>query len=198
MMRAESYDELAELEALMDEYARLEVLDPSKLPGLGAQIWAAIEQANLQEDLGISEAPGEAGKLVEHLDGYLCEVKDVQIKDGLHVLGVVPEGPQLRGLVAAIGRHGTPPLRPAIASAFGLDESALVEAPGARVTGGDALVERFPGTSHRGSDLLDRLEEAQQALLAALLERGDAVAACRTLLGFEDAGVIAALRFAAE
>ena len=55
MMRAESYDELADLEALMDEYARLEVLDPSKLPGLGAQIWEAIEKANLQEDLGIAE-----------------------------------------------------------------------------------------------------------------------------------------------
>ncbi len=53
MMRAESYDELADLEALMDEYARLEVLDPSKLPGLGAQIWAAIQRANLQEDLGL-------------------------------------------------------------------------------------------------------------------------------------------------
>src|SRR3954454_16705996 len=153
----------------MDEYARLEVLDPSKLPGLGAQIWAAIEQANLQEDLGIAEAPGEAGKLVEHLDGYLCEVKDVQIKDGLHVLGVVPEGPQLRGLVAAIARHGTPKLRPAIAAAFGLDEAAVVAAPGARVTvpPAHALVERFPGTSHRDSDLLDRLEEAQQALLSA-------------------------------
>jgi cobaltochelatase CobN len=194
MMRAESYDELADLEALMDEYARLEVLDPSKLPGLGAQIWEAIRQANLQEDLGIEEAP-EAGKLVEHLDGYLCEVKDVQIKDGLHVLGVVPEGPQLRGLVAAIARHGAPPLRPAIAAAFGLDEAALVADPGARASC-DALVARFPGTSHRGSDLLDRLEEAQTALLDALLAGGDDV--CRSVLGFADEGVEAALRFVAD
>ncbi|MEN0015625.1 MAG: cobaltochelatase subunit CobN, partial [Solirubrobacteraceae bacterium] len=76
MMRAESYDELADLEGLMDEYARLEVLDPSKLPGLGAEIWKAIQAANLQEDLGIDadHEPGDAGELVEHLDGYLCEV----------------------------------------------------------------------------------------------------------------------------
>jgi len=155
MMRAESYDELADLEALMDEYARLEVLDPSKLPGLGAQIWEAIERANLQDDLGITGRPGDAGELVEHLDGYLCEVKDVQIKDGLHVLGVVPEGPYLRGLVAAIGRHGSgsvPGLRRAVAAAFGLDEPALVAAPGAKVDAerSAALIARFPDTAYRG------------------------------------------------
>ncbi len=207
MMRAESYDELADLEALMDEYARLEVLDPSKLPGLGAQIWSAIEQANLQEDLGISSRPGHAGELVEHLDGYLCEVKDVQIKDGLHVLGVAPAGPQLRGLVAAIGRHGSgavPGLRGAIASAFGLDEPALVEAPGRRVSAAcsAALLARFPGTAHRASDVLDRLEEAQAALLSALADAGWDSACCdevcASVLGRHDRGVIAALRFAAN
>ncbi|MCW3001429.1 MAG: cobN [Conexibacter sp.] len=206
MMRAESYDELADLEALMDEYARLEVLDPSKLPGLGAQIWTAIEKANLQEDLGIDGQPGDAGELVEHLDGYLCEVKDVQIKDGLHVLGIVPEGPHLRGLVAAIGRHGSgsvPGLRRAIGAAFGLDEPALVDQPGLKVpaTAGAELLARFPGTAYRGSDLLDRLEEAQHALLTELAEHDwdpeRAADVCRSVLGHEDAGVVAALRFAA-
>jgi cobaltochelatase CobN len=206
MMRAESYDELAELEALMDEYARLEVLDPSKLPGLGAQIWKAIEAANLQEDLGIEGQPGDAGSLVEHLDGYLCEVKDVQIKDGLHVLGAPPEGPHLRGLVAAIGRHGigaVPGLRRAVAAAFGLDEPTLVAQPGVKVEAerSAALIARFPGTAYRGSDLLDRLEEAQHALLTDLAEHdwdpGRAERVCRELLGRSDAGVLAALGFAA-
>ena len=213
MMRAESYDELADLEALMDEYARLEVLDPSKLPGLGAEIWKAIQAANLQEDLGIDadHAPDDAGELVEHLDGYLCEVKDVQIKDGLHVLGAAPEGPQLRGLVAAIGRHGSgevPGLRRAVAAAYGLDEPALVENPGAKVEAdrSAALVTQFPGTAYRGSDLLDRLEEAQHALLIALLESGwDASqipSIVSTTLGENvpstaRAGVESALRFAA-
>lgn len=206
MMRAESYDELADLEALMDEYARLEVLDPSKLPGLGAQIWEAIERANLQEDLGVEDRPEDAGQLVEHLDGYLCEIKDVQIKDGLHILGRAPEGPQLRRLVAAIGRHGVgdvPGLRRAIGAAFGFDEPALVEAPGRRVAPDDAaaLLARFPGTAYRGSDVLDRLEEAQIALLDALASfRWDPAWAGEvtgTILGAPDDGVERALRFAA-
>ncbi|MDQ3724044.1 MAG: cobaltochelatase subunit CobN, partial [Actinomycetota bacterium] len=152
MMRAETYDELAELEALLDEYARLEILDPPKLPGLAVQIWDAIERANLQSDLGVSERPDDLGLLVEHIDGYLCEVKDIQVKDGLHVLGVPPAGEQLRGLVGAILRlgHGdVPGLRAALAALLGLDDEALA--------------------TTRGADLL---EERQAALLAGLAAAG--------------------------
>jgi cobaltochelatase CobN len=104
MMRAETYDELAELEILLDEHARLEVLDPGKLPALAARIWSAVERANLQADLGVEERPGDVGALVDHIDGYLCEIKDIQVKDGLHVLGRPPEGEQLRGLLSAMLR----------------------------------------------------------------------------------------------
>jgi cobaltochelatase CobN len=134
MMRADTYDELAVLEALLDEYARLEVLDPPKLPALAARVWTAIEAANLQADIGVSERPDDLGALVEHIDGYLCEVKDIQIKDGLHVLGAAPTGDQLRGLTAAMLRLGSgdvPGLRTAVGAAFGLDEPALVAQPGA-------------------------------------------------------------------
>ncbi|HLH66733.1 MAG TPA: cobaltochelatase subunit CobN [Solirubrobacteraceae bacterium] len=102
MMRAEVYDELAELERLLDDYARLEVLDPAKLPALAARIWSAIERANLQADLGVLQRPDDLGELVGHIDGYLCEIKDIRIKDGLHVLGTPPDAPQLRGLLSAM------------------------------------------------------------------------------------------------
>jgi cobaltochelatase CobN len=208
MMRAESYDELAELEALLDEYARLEVLDPSKLPALAARIWTAIEAANLQADLGVEERPQDLGALVEHIDGYLCEVKDIQIKDGLHVLGQPPTGEQLRGLTSAMLRLGSgdvPGLRRAVGAAFGLDEPALVAAPGAAAPAGGetgALVERFRGPAASAGDLVDRLEAAQAALLDALAARDwdpDAAGAvCVDVLGRADEGVERALRFAAS
>lgn len=206
MMRAETYDELAELESLLDEYARLEVLDPTKLPALAARIWSAVERANLQTDLGVDERPDDVGALVEHIDGYLCEVKDIQVKDGLHVLGVAPEGEQLRGLVAAVLRLGSgdvPGLRRAIGAAFGLDEPALVAAPGAPAPGRPrGLLERFRGPAASAGDLVDRLEAAQAALLTALDARGwDPAAAgtvCEATLGRRDDGVERSLRFAAR
>jgi cobaltochelatase CobN len=206
MMRAETYDELAELEALLDEYARLEVLDPAKLPALAARIWAAVEDANLQADLGLAERPDNAGALVEHIDGYLCEIKDIQIKDGLHVLGRAPEGEQLRGLVAALLRLGSgelPGLRVAIGAAFGLDEPGLVAAPGRPAPAAPPeLLERFRGPSASAGDLVDRLEAAETALLDALDAGGwnaDAVSeVCVEVLGRSDAGVERVLRFAAD
>jgi cobaltochelatase CobN len=211
MMRADTYDELAELEALLDEYARLELLDPPKLPALAARIFSAIERANLQADLGMdAERPvdpssvEDIGELVQHIDGYLCEVKDIQIKDGLHVLGRAPVGEQLRGLTAAMLRLGSgevPGLRCAVGAAFGLDEPALVAAPGAPAAAPAELVERFRGPAASGGDLVDRLETAQMALLDALALSGwDAEAVervCVEVLGRADAGVERALRFAA-
>ena len=60
--------------------------------------------------------------VIEHLDTYLCEVKDLQVRDGLHVLGLAPEGEALRNLVAAIMRlpnADVPALRRAIGRARG-------------------------------------------------------------------------------
>ncbi|MEW6581604.1 MAG: cobaltochelatase subunit CobN [Actinomycetota bacterium] len=205
MQRAETYDELAELEHLLDEYARLEALDPGKLPALAARIWETIEAANLQRDLGVEERPDDLGALVEHVDGYLCEIKDIQIKDGLHVLGRPPQGEQLLGLLAALLRLGSgdvPGLRRAIAAAVGLDEQALLDAPGARAAAPDALLALHPGPAATSGDLVDRLEDAQRAALAALAEAGfDAgavVAACQAAIGRGDPGVERALRFACD
>ncbi len=206
MMRADTYDELAELEALLDEYARLEVLDPPKLPALATRIWSAVERANLQSDLDIAERPDDLGTLVGHIDGYLCEVKDIQIKDGLHILGRAPADEQLRGLTSAMLRLGSgdvPGLRTAVGAAFGIDEPALVAAPGERVDSAPeaaALLERFPGPSARAGDLVDRLEAAHMALLDALADGGwladGAAECCERVLGRRDDGVERALRFA--
>jgi cobaltochelatase CobN len=107
MMRAETYDELARLEQLLDDYARAEALDPAKLPTLAHRIWTLLHEAELHRDLEIEgEQPAldDFGDLIEHVDGYLCEIKDLQVRDGLHVLGVPPQGEQLEGLVNAILR----------------------------------------------------------------------------------------------
>jgi cobaltochelatase CobN len=106
MARADTYGELARLEQLLDEYATVAALDPDKLPALRAQIWSLIEAAHLHHDLGVDAQPGTAefDDFVLHIDGYLCEVKDAAIRDGLHVLGAAPAGEALVNLVLVILR----------------------------------------------------------------------------------------------
>ena len=106
MARAESYGDIARLEQLMDEHAQIAALDPAKLPAIRAQIWTLIQAAKLDHDLGLDERPHDAefDDFLLHVDGWLCQIKDAQIRDGLHVLGRAPEGADRVNLVLAILR----------------------------------------------------------------------------------------------
>ncbi|MFE1325103.1 cobaltochelatase subunit CobN [Streptomyces sp. NPDC058741] len=130
MARADSYGDIARLEQLLDEYAQISAMDPAKLPAIRAQIWTLIQAARLDHDLGLEDRPDDDGfdDFLLHVDGWLCEVKDAQIRDGLHVLGNPPAGADRVNLVLAILRArqiwgGTTAL-PGLREALGLDESA--------------------------------------------------------------------------
>ncbi|GAB90960.1 cobaltochelatase subunit CobN [Gordonia rhizosphera] len=128
MARAESYGDIARLEQLLDEHANISALDPAKLPAIRQQIWTLLTAAKMDHDLGLSERPDEDvfDDMLLHVDGWLCEIKDVQIRDGLHVLGQAPAGDGEVDLVLAMlrarqlwgGAHALPGLR----EALGLDE----------------------------------------------------------------------------
>ncbi|GAA2258872.1 cobaltochelatase subunit CobN [Streptomyces amakusaensis] len=130
MARADSYGDIARLEQLLDEYAQISSMDPAKLPAIRAQIWTLIQAAKLDHDLGLKDRPEDDGfdDFLLHVDGWLCEIKDMQIRDGLHVLGSPPAGADRVNLVLAILRArqiwgGTTAL-PGLREALGLDESA--------------------------------------------------------------------------
>ncbi|MDQ1015188.1 cobaltochelatase subunit CobN [Streptomyces afghaniensis] len=130
MARADSYGDIARLEQLLDEYAQISSMDPAKLPAIRAQIWTLIQAARLDHDLGLEDRPDDDGfdDFLLHVDGWLCEVKDAQIRDGLHVLGNPPQGADRVNLVLAILRArqiwGGATALPGLREALGLDESA--------------------------------------------------------------------------
>ena len=107
MTRAELYGPLQQLETLVDEYYEAQNLDPTRLKIIGPKIVALLESANLQQDLNLTESqtPSELQAWLPQIDGYLCELKEAQIRDGLHIYGQCPNGEQLRDLVVAIARH---------------------------------------------------------------------------------------------
>src|SRR5262249_59649542 len=112
---------------------QVQTLDPSKLPAIQAQIWTLIVQANLHHDLHAAEAPDDFNDFLLHVDGYLCELKDAQIRDGLHTLGQTPAGEQRIGLLLAMLRldnGSVRSLRAALANMAGGDYQAILETPG--------------------------------------------------------------------
>ncbi|MEV6159571.1 cobaltochelatase subunit CobN [Nonomuraea sp. NPDC052129] len=155
MARAETYGDIARLEQLLDEHATIAAMDPAKLPAIRAQIWTLIQAARLDHDLGLADRPHdtEFDDFILHVDGWLCEVKDAQIRDGLHVLGQAPTGQVRVDLVLAMlrarqmwsGRETLPGLR----EALGLAED---------------------GTA--GLAEMDRAEATARALVEAMEERG--------------------------
>jgi cobaltochelatase CobN len=108
--------------------------------------------------------------LIENLDGYLCELGSALIRGGLHTLGEHYTGERLRDLVQAMVRVpnlDVPSLRAGVASAFGLQLEALVDALGTRLQLSDRRLARSAGREVvTASDAL----EAIDGLCARLLE----------------------------
>ncbi len=186
MTRAETYGDIARLEQLMDEHAAVAALDPAKLPAIRAQIWTLIQAARLDHDLGLESRPHdtEFDDFLLHVDGWLCTIKDAQIRDGLHVLGVPPEGAQRVGLVLAMLQAR---------QIWGGADGGL---PGLR----EALGLTEDGTATRA--VVDRAEELARALVEGMELAGWQAAAAPAVtagvLGAASEPVARLLRFAAE
>jgi cobaltochelatase CobN len=105
LTRAELYGDLEQLETLIDEYYEAQTLDPKRLKIIGDRITQLVSQTNLNQDLGINKIdPDSLSQFLTLADGYLCELKEAQIRDGLHILGNCPKNTQLRDLIIAISR----------------------------------------------------------------------------------------------
>jgi len=126
MTRAESYGAFTRLEHLIDEYYEAFNTDPKRTSILQSQIKQLVHEANLEADLQAST--DNIDELLVRLDGYLCELKEAQIRDGLHILGKVPESEQLLDLLVALHRlpaNGQPGITQALASDFSLSFDPL-------------------------------------------------------------------------
>ena len=174
LTRAESYGRLAELERLVDEYYAAAAGDPRRLPVLGAEIVELVRATGLDRDCGISLSDGRDAALGK-LDAYLCELKEMQIRDGLHVFGRAPDGAQLADLLVALTRlpRGTAPgqasLIRALAADLALDFDPLDAALGAPWTGARPAALAGDAPWRSAGDTVERLE-----LLALRLVTGEA------------------------
>ena len=101
LTRAESYGPLRDLEALVDEYYEAAGVDPRRIAYLRSEILSLSDVTGLSKDAGFD---GDADHDLAKLDAYLCELKESQIRDGLHIFGQSPVGDQARDLAIALAR----------------------------------------------------------------------------------------------
>lgn len=177
MTRAELYGNLHKLENLIDEYYEAQNLDPSRLGVICDRISQLILEENLHLELKDRQdaCPTKLGTeeltaVIPKMDGYLCELKEAQIRDGLHIFGQCPQGRQLRDLIVAIARHpgsNRIGITRAIAKDWGLeidpltDDLSLVISPSSFVIGREC---RTVG------DVVEVLEEHAAKLVEKLIE----------------------------
>jgi len=186
MTQAETYDDLARLEQLLDEYYRMASLDPVKLPMITQQIWSIVTKNNLDRDLKVDRCPEaeEFDGFLQEIDGYLCELGDAQIRDGLHVFGEPPQGELRVGLVQALVRldnGSVPSLRKAVATAWRFDLGYLEADLGAPILADAdahlrevvAVWDNGEGKTWTRGDVLGELDEEGRRLIRSIGDERD-------------------------
>ncbi len=98
----------AALEPLIDEYAAADGLDLRRMKHLRREILERAETSGLSGECGIRPGTSEEEALAR-LDAFLCDVKDLQIRDGLHVLGSEPHGSEMDALLIGLDGRFIPP-----------------------------------------------------------------------------------------
>lgn len=91
LTRAETYGPLRDLELLADEYYEAQLLDPRRARELENDIFKLVRSTRIDQELKLDGDP-DAAVWLPRLDTYLCDLKESQIRDGLHVFGESPQG----------------------------------------------------------------------------------------------------------
>jgi cobaltochelatase CobN len=161
LTRAETYGPLKDLEALLDEYYAASGMDRRRLRDLRKRILDFTRDARLDRDIGL---PADETEALKAIDTFLCDLKEAQIRDGLHIFGQSPTGRLERDLLAAFARVPRGEARPgdaslirALADDLKLGLDPLTADLGAAWDG--------PGEWRRVGDLVEHLELQAAAIL---------------------------------
>lgn len=124
-----TYDDLLALEVLLDDYRHYENIQPDKLQNAQELIKQKIEAINLDKDL--KENIGESfDSYLARVHAYISEIKDMNVRTGLHTLGKIPEQDTLCEYLLAITRvkNGEiPSLRQVVATILGYDYQEICD-----------------------------------------------------------------------
>ncbi|WP_371366925.1 Aerobic cobaltochelatase subunit CobN [Sporomusa rhizae] len=180
MSSAGTYDELEELEKLVDEYCHFQISQPDKAESAVPFIREKIVEAHLAEDLA-QGAEEDFGAYVGRIHAYVTDIKNMQIRVGLHILGNPPQGEVLREYLLALTKieNGqVPSLAQTLAKKDGYDYYELLE----------NSAQLVPGENSTYGRLADGIRAASAEIIEALMDRDFAEEAVAEIVNLQDYG----------
>ncbi len=166
MARADSYDDLMELDGNLQEYFHaVNAKQKDQASILLQKIHDLVKNLSMMEDMGVSKdaTPEEISDHLNDLYDYVSELKDALIRDGLHILGKVPEGKRMEEMIYGLTRlqnGSTPSLREALAEAKGWDLHDLLDEP--------SVI--HPDLGQLKGTLLDKVDEECHRLIEKMMD----------------------------
>jgi cobaltochelatase CobN len=200
LTRAESYGPLRDLEALVDEYYEAAGVDPRRIDHLRREILSLTSVSGVDQDAGFT---GDEETDLAKLDAWLCDLKEAQIRDGLHIFGQSPTGRLFRDLLIALtriprgdGKGADASLPRALAMDLGLDfdpldcdMAAVWDGPRAGV-----LADLSKDSWRTQGDTVERLELLAIALIDDTLDTRGGTPDGMNTIGPASAAVLAHIR----
>lgn len=161
MSHSDVYDELEELEKTLDEYAHFKSGGELELDTLKDLVREKAKNANLDEDIAESEQE-DFDAYVGRLHAYVTDIKNMQIRTGLHVLGDPPDDEQMKEYIAAITRMDNgdiPSLTKTIAATYGFDYYDLLENSFKKTSDGRLYSHIIEEIRQKSFDLIELLSQ---------------------------------------
>lgn len=157
-----SYEELAELEQLLEEYCHFKNDDTVDVEVIRDMIRNKAEECNLMTDVP-EEGCADFEEYLGKLHGFITDLKNMQISTGLHILGDIPRGEEMTEYIACLTKldnGDVPSLTKTLAEARGYDYYELMENSSAML----------PDKSMTYGMLLDNIREKCLEIIRALQE----------------------------
>jgi cobaltochelatase CobN len=134
MIEGGTYDELSELDDMMKEYYHFKQTEPRRAGPVGKRIVDFARKTSITADIGMSDTEIETDidTCVGRIHAWTARIARTEIRDGLHILGQVPQGERFRNLLRLLLRvknGSVPSLREGLCAAAGLDLDYLLANP---------------------------------------------------------------------
>ena len=175
--RAGLHGDMLSLESLLDEYIEARQLGASRCEQIERQLLKLLNDLNwpsIGKPSADQISAGAIGDLLEGVETYLCELKEAQIRTGLHRLGEQPRPKQMTELLLSIARSPAadrPGLTQWMGSMLQLECDPWKDEEGELLSDGDrSILERLGcHRPRRLGDAVDWIEDQAGTLLLQLI-----------------------------